>query len=107
MPQSVSRLNPITLGLMVGVFLPIPLLACSLCGGRDQKTLSEEWERARLVLYGRVTGSELFTHPGAVPGSGRTNFQISRVLKDDVLLVNKKEMILERWLPVPDAKDPP
>ena len=104
-----ARPGRLMLGLMLVALVPIPLAACSLCGGllRNQDTFGEELERARLVVFGRVVSSEQFNHPGATPGSGRTEFQIDRVLKDDALLTNKRGLILGRWLPVPDRKDPP
>jgi hypothetical protein len=107
MKQPMTQRNLI-LGLILVILAPLPLLACSLCGSvRSQDTLGEELERAKLVVYGRAVSSELFSHEGATPGSGRTELQIDRVLKNDPLLGNNKGLILGRWLPVQDRKNPP
>ena len=107
MKRPISQPRPLILGMLFIVFVPIPLAACSLCGSSNQDTLSEEFERAKLVVYGRAVSSELFMHAGATPGSGRTEFHIDRVLKDDPLLTDKKGLYLGRYLPVSDPKDPP
>jgi len=91
------------------LFVPHAITACSLCNPllKNQDTLGEEMERAKLVLFGRATASTLSTQAGATPGSGTTQFQIDRILKDDPFLVNKKTLLLERYVPVLNAKDPP
>lgn len=82
------------------------LSACSLCGNRSVKdTLTREMERADLVLYGRLANPKLATRPGALPGSGTTEFHFDRVLKGD--LPGKDMLVLDRYLPVIDEKDPP
>jgi hypothetical protein len=107
MKQPISRSSRILLGLLFVILAPIPLAAaCDICSNLSGDTLGEEMERAKVVLYGRITASEYFTHPGATPGSGRSTLQIQQVLKDDTLLVNKKELTLGRYLPVPEPKDP-
>jgi hypothetical protein len=109
MKPPISHVILVAVGLFLVALAPIPLTACDICNGslRSQTTLGEEMEHARLVVFGRAVASEISTQPGATPGSGRTDFHITRILKDDALLVNKKEMILGRYLVVPDPKDPP
>lgn len=106
MKPSHSWLGPFILGISLIALVPFPLTACSLCGNTSQDTLGGEFERAKLVLYGRAVASEL-SGPGAPPGSGRTEFRIDRVLKDDPALTDKKGLYLGRYLPVSDPKDPP
>ncbi len=96
-------------GLIAVLLAPLSAFACSWCSvlARNQNTLSEELERAQVVFYGRALESSLDDFSGARPGAGRTRFQIERVLKDEGLLANKKNVVLERYVTVRDAKDPP
>ena len=86
--------------------LPSPSPACSLCGGifNQQKTLRQDWEKARLVLYGTISNPRL-TADGK--GTGTTDFNIDKVLKTDPILGNTKVITLNRYIPVPDSKNPP
>lgn len=81
-----------------------PALACSLCSGSPQTTLSmrQEMAQAKLVLYGTLANPRL--NPGGTGGT--TDLQIERVLKNDPFLGNKKVIELPRYVPV-DAKNPP
>jgi hypothetical protein len=96
------------LGLLL-LLGPGPVPACSLCPGliKEQNTLGEEMEKARLVLYGKVLQSTLDPGLGKNPGMGRSEFQIDRILRDDPFLTNKKAVVLERYVPVLNPKDPP
>src|SRR5687767_4318694 len=87
------------------------LHACSLCSGAFQRdTLGMEYERASLVLYGQVTNSRFNGQPGAAPGTGSSDFQVEKVLKDATGRTGRgsgKIMVLPRYVPVLDAKNPP
>jgi len=84
--------------------LPTSSPACSLCGGafNPQKTIRQDWERARLVLYGVAVNPRL-TPDGK--GAGTTDFKIEKVLKGD--LGDTKVITLNRYIPVIDPKNPP
>ncbi len=96
------------LSLALATQLLAQLHACSLCTGNYQRdTLGMEYERASLVLYGRITNSRLNAQPGAAPGTGSTDFQVEKVLKDATGRGPWKNLVLPRYLPILDAKDPP
>jgi hypothetical protein len=80
--------------------------ACSICNGQysSQRTLRQDWERAKLVLFGTLSNPR-FTTAGA--GTGTTDFHIERVLKADPALGNTKLITLGQYIPVLDAKNPP
>jgi hypothetical protein len=86
--------------------LPSPSPACSLCGGNfnQQKTLRQDWEKARLVLYGTVSNPRLDADG---KGTGTTEFNIEKVLKPDPFLGNTKVITLNRYIPIQDPKNPP
>jgi hypothetical protein len=85
-----------------------PVHACSLCNGSIQRdTLGMEFERAPLVLYGQIANARLSTQPGAAPGTGSTDFHVEKVLKDTTGRGPWKDLVLPRYLPVLDAKNPP
>jgi hypothetical protein len=86
--------------------LPSPSPACSLCGGslNQQKTIRQDWEKAKLVLVGTAANPR-FSADGK--GTGTTDFNIEKTLKDDPFLGKTKVIILNRYIPVVDAKNPP
>ncbi|MBY0228991.1 MAG: hypothetical protein K2W96_06915 [Gemmataceae bacterium] len=77
--------------------------ACSLCGGayRSTPTLRQEagFASARMILHGAITDSSL--------DKGESDFDIKSVLRDDKSLKGKKKIVLGRWMPVEDKKNPP
>ena len=91
---------------LVVLALPTPSPACSLCGGafNPQKTLRQDWEKAKLVLYGSATNPHL---SGDGKGTGTTDFKIEKVLKDDPFRGNTQVITLDRYIPVLDPKNPP
>ena len=90
-----------TLVALVAFLLPIPVVACSLCGGNLQQTPTLRQEAAgttaRLILYG-----SLFD-----PQVNATKMQILQVLRDDPFLRGAKQITIPRFLPVSDPKNPP
>src|SRR5260370_1491128 len=91
---------------LVLLVLPSPAPACSLCGGvfNPQKTLRQDWEKAKLVFYGGVPNRR-FAVVGK--GTGTTDLIIEKVLKADPFLGDTKVITLNRYVPVVDAKIPP
>lgn len=82
-----------------------PALACSLCGGNPQTTLSlrQDIAQAKMVLYGTLANPKL--NPGGTGGS--TDLVIDRIIKNDPYLNGKKVIQLPRYVPVADPKNPP
>lgn len=95
----------------VSWLFPCRLPACSFCPTTlKRETLSSEFDRAQLVIYGYVAQSH------ALPSPGSTEFHIEKVIKNDPILekIARKDakrgvtaLTLPRYLPVLDAKDPP
>ena len=87
--------------------LPCPTPACSLCGPgtRTQDTLRQEMERAKIVLYGTAANPRFAQ--GGLPGAGVTDLHVERVLKYDPFIAGKNTILLERYIPIIDPKDPP
>jgi hypothetical protein len=87
--------------------LPSPAPSCGLCvlNGQPPPTFGQEWERAKLILFGTAQSSR-FNSSGA-PGSGTTDFRIDKVLKDDPFRGDKKVLELPRFIPILDPKKPP
>src|SRR5471030_2163065 len=89
------------LAALVACLLPIPVVACSLCGGNLQQTPTFRQEAngttARLILYGSLHD----------PQVSATKMQIRQVLRDDPFRNGAKEIIIPRFLPVSDPKNPP
>jgi hypothetical protein len=96
----------IVLFAMVAFLLPSPSPACSLCGGslNQQKTIRQDWEKAKLVLVGTAANPR-FNADGN--GTGATDFNIEKRLKDDPFLGKTKVIMLNRYIPVVDPKNPP
>ena len=89
--------------LALGVFfvaLCRPVDGCSLCPMMIKKdTLGQEIDRAKIVLYGFIANSDIV--------ASTTDFHIEQTIKRDPFLDGVKTIKLERYLPIPDAKDPP
>lgn len=93
------------LGLLSLVSAPIS--ACSLCGSAARRiAFSQEWDRSQVVVVGRAVASRLTVNPGALPGSGSTDFEIETVLKSHPFLGKKREVTLNCYIPVLDPKAP-
>ncbi len=95
------------LGLLL-LALPCPAPACSLCGSlRDKLTFRQEVQQAVVVLYGTAANPRFDNDPKAPPGAGSTDFHIRAVLKSAPILGEQKSIVLPRYLPVLNPKDPP
>ncbi len=82
-----------------------PARPCTLCtGGNPQntQTLRQSAASAKMILYGTLIKSR----PG-LDGNGTTDLKIERVLKSDPWLGDKKVVVLNRYVPVVDPKNPP
>jgi hypothetical protein len=94
--------------LLVLCLLPYPAPACSLCGDRSRSiSLTQEFDQASYVLYGQLKNPKFDNGPGAVPGAGTTEFHVDSIVKDDPAFPRQKMILLSRYLPVLDPKDPP
>jgi hypothetical protein len=93
---------------MLALLCCSPALPCSLCGSvLRREPLTQEYERARAVVYGRLANPKLNAGPGAVPGAGTTELHVEKIVRSDPLLGEAKLVVLPRYLPVLDAKAPP
>ena len=83
--------------------------ACSLCDSamRSQTTFRQEFEQAKIVLYGTLTNPQFNKRPGTAPGSGTTDFNIEKVLKNDPALAGRNKLEINKYIPVLDPKSPP
>src|SRR5262245_9494336 len=81
-------------------FLPHTLSACSLCGNARKSAFSREWDRHQLIAYGYPANPRLSTDPGALPGSGTTDFHIEKVLKSDSALGKREVVEVKGYIPV-------
>jgi hypothetical protein len=81
--------------------------ACSLCDGalRSQTTFRQEFEQAKIVLYGTLANPQF--KPGAAPGTGTTEFRVDKVIKSDPALAGRNKLELPKYIPVLDMKNPP
>ena len=94
--------------LLILLLLPCPAPACSLCGNvARQISLAHEFEQATVVVYGRIANPKLDIKPGGLAGTGTTEFHIEKILKDDPAFPKQKIIMLSRYLPILDAKNPP
>jgi hypothetical protein len=98
-------MNLIAVGILAA--LPYPAPACSLCDAtlRLQNTYREEMPQAKVILYGTIANPQL--NVKGPPGSGTTEFNALRVLKDDPARGSATKFVLGQFLPVFDPKDPP
>jgi hypothetical protein len=94
--------------VILGLVVAPPAAACSLCGGLIEKqTLRRDVEEAVAVIYGHAANPRFDDRPGARPGAGFTDFHIERVVKPHPGLEAGKAVVLSRYVPVLDAKNPP
>lgn len=88
--------------------IPFPVSACSFCPAPlNKESLGQELDRAKLIVFGYAANPRLNTEPGALPGSGKTDFHIEKVIKNDPFFGDRKVITIERYLPVLDPKNPP
>src|SRR5262245_4994157 len=89
--------------------IPGPSFACSLCGAAVLKrnTFGQDFDRSRVVLYGKVVGSRFSDDPRAAPGAGVSDFVIEKTLKDDPAAAGLKRMEIPGVIPVLDSEKPP
>lgn len=82
--------------------------ACSLCAFSLKRTsLAQEWERHDIVIYGRLANPKQNNEPGAIPGTGTTEFHIEKVLKSHSSLEKTQILTIDRYIPILDAKAAP
>lgn len=88
----------------VAIIVPCPALACSICGTMATRVaLAQQFEQANVVAYGHVANPKL----NADGIGGKTEFHIDKIVKDHPAFPRNKMIVLSRYLPVLDAKDPP
>jgi hypothetical protein len=93
--------------LLTLLLLPSPALACSLCGSVSRSvSLLQEFEQAHVIVYGRIANPKLGSASG-LAGGGTTEFHVEKIIKDDPTFPRAKLIVLSRYLPILDAKDPP
>src|SRR5260370_6198900 len=89
------------LAAALALVVPLPLAACSLCGGNLQQTPTFREEAAgataRLILYGSLND----------PQVNATKLRIVQVLRDDPFRGGATDVTIPRFLPVSDPKNPP
>ena len=82
--------------------------ACSLCNGnlRQAPTFRQEAAsaNARLVLVGTIKNPRL---NGDGSGKGTSELHLDAVLRTDPILKDRKMVLLPRYLPVSDPRNPP
>src|SRR5947209_354302 len=87
--------------IAVVCLVPIPAIACSLCGGSLQQTPTIRQEAtgptARVILYGSLHDPQI----------NATTLRIVQVLRDDPFLAGARQITIPRFLPVSDPKNPP
>jgi hypothetical protein len=95
----------ITVGLAVAALsLTIsPALPCSICGSiGDQKTFRQDAGDSKLILFGTLDKST----PNA-GGTGSTEFTLTKAIKSDPILGDKKTLEIPRYIPVDKNKEHP
>ncbi|MFL5240758.1 MAG: hypothetical protein ACJ8FY_01505 [Gemmataceae bacterium] len=80
-----------------------PALACSICGSiGDQKTFRQDAGDSKLILFGTLDKST----PNA-GGAGSTDFSLTKVIKTDPILGDKKTLEIPRYIPIDKNKEHP
>jgi hypothetical protein len=90
--------------LLVALALASPAPAARLCLSREGLTPTIDADRAEpdaFILYGTIKDSQK-TDTG-----GTTTFAVEKVLKTHAAVVGKKTVTIDRYIPIPDAKNPP
>ncbi|MGF1579210.1 MAG: hypothetical protein ACFCD0_07585 [Gemmataceae bacterium] len=98
--------------LLVGIYPVLLVLpsayGCSLCGAlQSRRTIRSEFTRAKIVAVGTISNPRFSTAPSARPGSGTTDFYVQFALKGKALLGKRRQLLLDRYLAIPDPKSPP
>jgi hypothetical protein len=82
--------------------------ACTLCGMMlNKNTLRGETQQAKMVVYGYLANEKLNGGLNAAPGSGSTELHIVKVIKPHAALDGKKMIVIDRYIPILDRKNPP
>lgn len=93
-----------TLAVLVGVVTGVPLWACGFIeSASNRPTLREDAAVCQFLLYGTLANPK----EGAGQSGGTTDLVITRVLKDHPAVKGQRIIRLERYIPVPDPKNPP
>jgi hypothetical protein len=88
--------------LFVLLALP-PALPCSICGSiGDQKTFRQDAGDSKLILFGTLDKST----PNA-GGMGSTEFTLTKAIKSDAVLGDKKTLEIPRYIPIDKNKEHP
>jgi hypothetical protein len=94
-------MNRCALAAMMATVLPLPVAACSLCGGNLQQTPTFREEAsgatARLIVYGALVDAQVTA----------TKLRIIQVLRDDPFRGGATDITIPRFLPISDPKNPP
>lgn len=89
--------------ILVGLALPYPVVACSLCGSlAPGRSIVFEYQEASMVAFGALANPKL-----GPDGKGTTEFHIEKVMKADSSMPVPKTLMLAQYLPVLDGKKPP
>jgi len=73
-----------------------------LCGSVSRNvSLLQEFEQAPIIVYGRIANPKL-----DAAGSGTTEFHFEKIIKDDPAFPRHKQVLLSRYLPILDTKEP-
>ncbi len=82
------------------------LFACSLCSV-TLPTLSESMNGSVLVAFGTFANPRFSDKPGAPVGSGTTDFNVEQIVKNDTEREVPGRIVVPRYMPVIDPKNPP
>src|SRR5262245_34785299 len=97
------------LGLLAAIaFATAPAPACSLCEGSglsSSLTLRQEaaLSTSRIILHGTIANPS-FDNEGK---GGKTDFVVKTALREDKAVKTPAKLVLSRYLPVDDPKNPP
>ena len=77
--------------------------ACEICGGmKNRNSLAFEFDQANVIIYGHLANPKL-----NAKGAGTTEFHFDSIVKDDPKFPRQKMLVLQRYLPILDDKNPP
>jgi hypothetical protein len=94
------------LAVLGALVVALPLPACPFCA-RDGKTLANEVQDAAFVVYGRMANSKVVTNAdGTETSSTELWFEEEDILKPHDFLRGKKMILLPKYLPKLDEKQP-
>jgi len=94
----------IAIALAAGMIATATASACELCGPAAARrgSLAFEFDQAGVILYGKLANPKL-----NAKGAGTTEFHVDAVIKDDPAFPRQKVLMLPRYLPILDDKNPP